>query len=55
VLGRVELVGQGVRVGRDQVPLRTAAPARGEHTAEVLRAYGYTDAQIAELRAKKAV
>jgi formyl-CoA transferase len=33
--------------------IRSAAPALGEHTDEVLRAVGYSDAEIAELRKRK--
>jgi len=55
-LGRtIELVGQGVRLGRDQVKLRTAAPTRGQHTAEVLKEFGYDDAAIERFRAGKIV
>ncbi|HUB15549.1 MAG TPA: CaiB/BaiF CoA-transferase family protein [Acetobacteraceae bacterium] len=40
----------------DEAPaLRRQPPAAGEHTHEVLRALGYTDAQIAELRDHGAV
>jgi crotonobetainyl-CoA:carnitine CoA-transferase CaiB-like acyl-CoA transferase len=34
---------------------RNPTPERGEHTEQVLREFGFTDAEIAELRAKKAV
>ena len=40
----------------DEAPgLRRQPPAAGEHTDEVLRALGYTEAQIAELRSGGAV
>jgi crotonobetainyl-CoA:carnitine CoA-transferase CaiB-like acyl-CoA transferase len=54
-LGRIELVGQGVRMGRDQVKIRNAAPERGEHTDEVLKEFGYTEGDIAALRAASAI
>jgi crotonobetainyl-CoA:carnitine CoA-transferase CaiB-like acyl-CoA transferase len=54
-LGRIELVGQGVRMGRDQVKIRNAAPERGEHTDEVLKEFGYTESDIAGLRAASAI
>jgi formyl-CoA transferase len=54
-LGRIELVGQGVRMGRDQVKIRNAAPERGEHTEEVLKEFGYTEGDIAALRAASAI
>jgi len=54
-LGRIELVGQGVRMGPDQVKIRNAAPERGEHTNEVLKEFGYSEGDIATLRAASAI
>ncbi len=36
--------------GQEKVPPRTA-PAVGQHSDDVLRQYGYGDAEIAEMRA----
>jgi formyl-CoA transferase len=35
--------------------IRRHAPSRGEHTDEVLAEFGYSAAQIADLRARKVV
>jgi len=43
----VRMIASPVRAGPHP---RLAAPAMGEHTAQVLRQAGYTDAQVAELR-----
>jgi crotonobetainyl-CoA:carnitine CoA-transferase CaiB-like acyl-CoA transferase len=46
--GPIRLIASPVRAGEH--PLR-AAPAMGEHTDEVLRSAGYSDEQVAQLRA----
>ena len=46
-LGRIDLVGQPVKLSRTPSKLRRAAPERGEHTDEVLRELGYDAAAIA--------
>jgi crotonobetainyl-CoA:carnitine CoA-transferase CaiB-like acyl-CoA transferase len=38
-----------------RLPLRTPPPALGEHTAALLRGLGYSDAEIAELRAANVI
>jgi crotonobetainyl-CoA:carnitine CoA-transferase CaiB-like acyl-CoA transferase len=50
VLGEVRQVATPLRVGDEPAPVRRA-PARGEHTEQVLKELcGYTDERIAELR-----
>ncbi len=50
VLGEIELVNQPFELSRTPSEIRTATPACGEHTDEVMRELGYTDGQIADLR-----
>ena len=47
-MSRIRMIASPVRAGVH--PLR-AAPAMGEHTDEVLHTAGYSDEQIAQLRA----
>jgi crotonobetainyl-CoA:carnitine CoA-transferase CaiB-like acyl-CoA transferase len=54
-LGEIPVVGTPVKFSRMQPGPRTAAPLRGQHTDEMLTAYGYSAAEIAALRAKKVV
>ena len=54
-LGRLRLINQPVKLSRTPAKLTVASPERGEHTDEVLREAGYSDAQISEFRSKKAV
>ncbi len=49
-LGEVELVNQPFVLSRTPSEIRSATPERGEHTDEVLREFGYSDGQIADLR-----
>lgn len=49
-LGRIDLVGQGVKLNRTEFRIRAAAPEQGEHTEAVLREFGYDAAAIAGLR-----
>ncbi len=51
-LGRIELVGQAVRLSRTPSRLRTASPDPGEHTDKVLGELGLLQKEIADLRAK---
>ena len=43
-------VGHGVNLERTPPSIRSATPDFGQHNEEVLREYGYTDAQITEFR-----
>ncbi|HLW69251.1 MAG TPA: CoA transferase [Candidatus Binataceae bacterium] len=51
-LGRQELVGQAVELSRTPWALRSATPAKGEHTNAVLAELGYDAAAIAALRTR---
>ncbi len=51
-LGDIELVGQPVGLSRTPSEIRSATPARGEQTEEIMRELGYTDAQIKDLQAR---
>jgi formyl-CoA transferase len=53
--GNLKVVGQPVSLGRTPSRLAAAPPERGEHTEEILREFGFTDAEIASLRATKVV
>jgi formyl-CoA transferase len=53
--GVLHLVGQPVTLGRTPSRLVAAPPERGEHNDEVLREFGYTDAEIASLRKAKVI
>jgi crotonobetainyl-CoA:carnitine CoA-transferase CaiB-like acyl-CoA transferase len=54
-LGRLNLVGQGVNLGTKPLKLRTATPERGQHNDEILREFGYSDAEIGSLRERKVI
>jgi formyl-CoA transferase len=54
-LGKIEVVNQAVKLSRTPSQIAHPTPEKGEHTEEVLRAYGYDDKSIAEFRARKIV
>ncbi|MBI2205843.1 MAG: CoA transferase [Candidatus Rokubacteria bacterium] len=54
-LGDIPVVGMPVGFSKIEPGIRRHAPARGEHTDEVLREIGLDTAQIAELRSRKVV
>ena len=54
-LGKLTLVRSPVRLSRTSTALRRAAPVPGGETDEVLKEYGYTPDQIAELKASGVV
>jgi formyl-CoA transferase len=54
-LGRIDLVGQAVRLSRTGSDLVRAAPECGEHTDDVLTWLGYDDDAIAGLRARQII
>jgi len=54
-LGEIPVVGMPLGFSRMDPAIRRHAPARGEHTDEVLGELGYTLAQIADLRERRAV
>jgi len=53
--GRVQQVGFSVKLSATPAQFRSFAPARGQHTDEVLRGLGYSQEEIADLRQKGVV
>jgi len=53
--GRVRTLGPPVRLSASPTGVERLAPALGEHTDEVLREFGVSDAERAELRAAKVI
>jgi crotonobetainyl-CoA:carnitine CoA-transferase CaiB-like acyl-CoA transferase len=53
--GTLHLVGQPVTLGRTPSRLVAPPPQRGEHNDEVLREFGFSDAEIASLRKAKII
>ncbi len=51
-LGDIEQIGSPIHFSDTPVQRATAGPRLGEHTSEVVRALGRTDAEISELKAK---
>lgn len=54
-LGRIELVGSAITLSGYPKEIRTATPEAGQHTEEVLQEAGFSDVEIAEMRAKGAI
>jgi formyl-CoA transferase len=54
-LGDIAVVGQPFKLSRTPSEVRSATPACGEHTDEVLHELGYSDAEIADLRQRVVV
>lgn len=55
VRGEVELIGQPVTLSRTPATLVTALPEKGQHSDEVLAEFGFSAAEIEQLRAAKVV
>lgn len=55
VEGRVRALGIPVKLSETAGTIRRVPPALGEHTDEILRAAGYSDTDIARLRAERAI
>jgi crotonobetainyl-CoA:carnitine CoA-transferase CaiB-like acyl-CoA transferase len=53
--GELSLVGPAIRLSRTPARMKRAIGAPGEHNDEILRDLGYTDAEIAALRAANVV
>jgi len=54
-LGRIELVGQPIKMSRTLSALVEPPPERGEHTDEILAEFGLTEAEIDALRRDKII
>ena len=54
-LGEIPVIGTPLKFSRMTPGVRQAAPLRGEHTDRILAEFGYSPAQINELREKKVV
>jgi crotonobetainyl-CoA:carnitine CoA-transferase CaiB-like acyl-CoA transferase len=54
-LGDIAVVNQAVKLSRTPSHIVHPTPDKGEHTDEILKAYGYDDKSIAEFRARKLV
>ena len=52
VVGRVKMVGPIISMSETPLEARSASPALGEHTEEILTGLGYSPAQVEELRKK---
>ncbi len=53
--GRIRTLGPPVKLSATPTAVERLAPLLGEHTDEVLREFGMTDAEIGELRAAKVI
>ena len=49
ILGTQQMLSSPLRLSRTPPRIRRAAPVFGEHSAEVLRSFGYSGAEIAAL------
>ncbi len=50
--GKMDLLAQAVKFSRFEPKTGMASPERGEHTDEILKEYGFTDAQIADFKSR---
>jgi len=49
------VVGQAIGLSRTPAGIVSGVPEQGEHTQEILREIGYSDGEIAQLRASRIV
>ena len=54
-LGKINLVGQPVKLSRTPSNLKTAAPEKGEHTEEILKELGYKNENIKLLKLRNVI
>ena len=55
VRGEISLVGQPVDLSRTPAKITTASPDAGEHTAAILKEFGYTDYDVTRLRSSNVI
>ncbi len=55
VLGRINIVGQGVKLTRTPARLRAPAPDRGQNTRDVLAEFGFDAAAIEDMQRRRIV
>ena len=53
--GDIRVVGQAIGLSRTPASIVSGVPEQGEHTQEILREIGYSDGEIAQLRASRIV
>ena len=53
--GDIRVVGQAIGLSRTPASIVSGVPEQGEHTQEILREIGYSDSEIAQLRASRIV
>ena len=53
--GKLRVVGQPVTLSRTPSRVVAPPPGRGEHTADVLREFGFSDAEIEKLRRDRVI
>jgi len=49
-LGELTLVGQPIKMNKTPSSMKLAPPERGEHSDEILQEFGYSPAEIADLK-----
>jgi crotonobetainyl-CoA:carnitine CoA-transferase CaiB-like acyl-CoA transferase len=54
-LGKVKTLGLPIKFSRTRGKVRSGAPIFGEHTAEVLRDYGFDAEEIVALEKERAI